>query len=121
MGIMRERQEAEDMQKQHLDFLRNPLKDQPYVALAYMTGILSIKKYGQHSVLNMFWEYSMVAQNAFEEFTGFTQEEVKELCERYHMDFAEMRNWYEGYQFRRFRHVYNPRRRLYRTEKLRGG
>ena len=107
--IMRERQEAEDMQKQYLDFLRNLLKDQPYVALAYMTGILPIKKYGQHSALNMFWEYSMVAQNAFEEFTGFTQEEVKELCERYHMDFAEMGNWYDGYQFRRFRHVYNPR------------
>ena len=36
--VMRERQEAETMQKQYLDFLRDLLKDQPYVALAYMTG-----------------------------------------------------------------------------------
>ena len=44
--IMRERQDAEDLQKQYLDFLCNLLKDQPYVALAYMTGILSVKNMG---------------------------------------------------------------------------
>jgi len=42
--------------KEYLDFLRDLLKGQPYVALAYMTGILPIKKYGQHSALNMFKE-----------------------------------------------------------------
>lgn len=107
--VMRERQESEDLQKQYLDFLRNLLKDQPYVALAYMTGILPVKKYGVHSALNMFWEYSMTDQFDFEKYTGFTEEEVKDLCERYHMDFAETGNWYDGYRFRRIRHVYNPR------------
>lgn len=57
--VMRERPESEDLQKQYLDFLRNLLKDREYVALAYMTGILPVKKYGEHSALNMFWEYSM--------------------------------------------------------------
>ena len=42
--VMRERQESEELQKQYLDFLRLLLKDQPYVALAYMTGILPVKK-----------------------------------------------------------------------------
>lgn len=107
--IMRERQNEEALHKQYLDFLRNLLKDQPYVALAYMTGILPIKKYGQHSALNMFWEYSMTDQNIFEEYTGFTEDEVKALCTRYHMDFAETSNWYDGYQFRQFKHIYNPR------------
>ena len=32
--VMRERQDSETLQKQYLDFLRNLLKDQPYVALA---------------------------------------------------------------------------------------
>lgn len=107
--VMRERQESEDLQKQYLDFLRNLLKDQPYVALAYMTGILPVKKYGVHSALNMFWEFSMTDQFEFEEYTGFTENEVKELCERYHMDFAETGNWYDGYRFRRIHHIYNPR------------
>jgi len=107
--IMRERQESEDLQKQYLDFLRNLLKDQPYVALAYMTGILPVKKYGQHSALNMFWEYSMTDQGFFEEYTGFTDREVKDLCERYGMDFAEAGNWYDGYRFTEFPHVYNPK------------
>jgi len=107
--VMRERQESEEMQRKYLDFLRILLKDQPYVALAYMTGILPVKKYGQHSALNMFWEYSMTDQYAFEEFTGFTEDEVKELCRQYSMDFARTSNWYDGYSFRRFKHIYNPR------------
>ena len=107
--VMRERQAAETLQKQYLDFLRNLLKDQPYVALAYMTGILPVKKYGQHSALNMFWEYSMTEQFAFEEYTGFTEDEVKELCRQYDMDFSTISSWYDGYSFRRFKHIYNPR------------
>jgi len=106
--VMRERQESEDLQKQYLDFLRNLLKDQPYVALAYMTGILPVKKYGQHSALNMFREYSMTDQKNLEKYTGFTQEEVKGLCERFGMDFVEAGNWYDGYLFTHFRHIYNP-------------
>ena len=107
--VMRERQESEMMQKQYLDFLRDLLKDQPYVALAYMTGILPVKKYGHHSALNMFWEYSMTDQFAYEEYTGFTENEVRGLCERYDMDFAQVSSWYDGYQFRQFQHIYNPR------------
>lgn len=106
--VMRERKEAEALQKRYLDFLRNLLKDQPYVALAYMTGILPVKKYGEHSALNMFWEYSMTNQFALEEYTGFTEEEVKTLCNRFDMDFTETSNWYDGYQFEKFQHIYNP-------------
>ncbi len=107
--VMRERQESGELQKQYLDFLRNLLKDQPYVALAYMTGILPVKKYGLHSALNMFSEYSMTDQFVLEEYTGFTEAEVKELCERFSMDFKQTGSWYDGYQFLQFRHVYNPR------------
>lgn len=107
--VMRERQEAEELQRQYLGFLRSLLKDQPYVALAYMTGILPIKKYGSHSALNMFFEYSMTDQKELEEYTGFTEGEVRELCGQFGMDFRETGRWYDGYRFRRFRHVYNPR------------
>ena len=107
--VMRERQESEAMQKQYLDFLRDLLKDQPYVALAYVTGILPVKKYGQHSALNMFWEYSMTNQKMLEKYTGFTEEEVKALCERYDMDFEEISSWYDGYRFKNYKHIYNPK------------
>ncbi len=107
--VMRERQESEAMQKQYLDFLRDLLKDQPYVALAYVTGILPVKKYGQHSALNMFWEYSMTNQKILEEYTGFTENEVKALCERYEMDFDEISSWYDGYRFKKYKHIYNPK------------
>ena len=39
-----------------LSFLKNLLKDQPYVELAYMTGVLPIAKYSSGSELNMFDE-----------------------------------------------------------------
>ena len=66
-----------DAQKIYLNFLRDLLKNQPYCVLAYMTGILPIKKYGEHSALNMFDEYSMTNQRELAEFTGFTEQEVQ--------------------------------------------
>lgn len=48
------------VQKEYLDFLRGLFKGQDYVELAYMTGILPIKKYGEHSAVNIFDEYSMI-------------------------------------------------------------
>ena len=51
----------------------------------------------------------MTDQFDLEEYTGFTEEEVKELCGRYGMDFSETGNWYDGYRLLRFRHIYNPR------------
>ena len=94
--------------KEYLDFLRDLLKGQPYVALAYMTGILPIKKYGQHSALNMFKEYAMTNQYALAKFTGFTEREVRQLCERYHMSFEQTKDWYDGYTVNGIS-IYNPR------------
>lgn len=107
--ILRERKYNTEEQKKYLDFIRNLLKDKAYVALAYITGILPIKKYGTHSALNMFWEYSMTNPKKFAKFIGFQEEEVKELCDKYQMDFEEMKNWYDGYSFKNAPHIYNPR------------
>ena len=65
-----------------------------------MTGILPIKKYGSHSALNMFTEYSMTDPGDMAEFFGFTEEEVKDLCDKYTMNFEEMKAWYDGYGLR---------------------
>lgn len=95
--LFREYQQDQNAQKQYLDFLRAWLKDQEYVALAYMTGILPIKKYGSHSALNMFTEYSMTDPGDFAEYFGFTENEVKALCAEHHMSFEETQAWYDGY------------------------
>lgn len=106
--IFRVKQSDQEAQKEYLDFLRDLLKDQPYVALAYMTGILPIKKYGEHSALNMFDEYSMTNAEPIEEFTGFTEDEVQELCRKYQLDFSEMKRWYDGYHLGKYS-IYNPK------------
>ena len=97
-----------EAQTKYLDFLRNLLKDQSYVALAYMTGILPIKKYGEHSALNIFTEVSMTNPREYAEFTGFTEDEVKVLCEKYDMSFEETNRWYNGYNLKGLS-IYNPR------------
>ena len=107
--VLREKGFSQKDYTEYLDYLRNLLKDQVYVALAYMTGILPIKKYGSHSALNMFFEYSMTNPNMFEEYVGFTETEVLELCREYKMDLEEMMNWYDGYSFETVPHVYNPK------------
>lgn len=96
--LFREYAHNTDAQKKYLDFLRMWLKDQDYVALAYMTGILPIKKYGTHSALNMFTEYSMTNPRELAEYFGFTETEVKALCNEYGMSFEEAKAWYDGYE-----------------------
>lgn len=98
-----------DSQKAYLDFIRGLLKDQSYVALAYMTGILPVKKYGSHSALNMFDEFSMANPGPLAEFVGFTEAEALRLCAAWHMDPEEMKKWYDGYYFESVGHIYNPR------------
>ena len=95
--LFREYQKDQDAQKKYLDFLRVWLKDKDYVALAYMTGILPVKKYGSHSALNMFTEYSMTDPGDLAEYFGFTEQEVSELCEKYEMNFEDAKMWYDGY------------------------
>ena len=107
--IFREKRTDYQAQKIYLDFLRNLMKDKVYVALAYMTGILPIKKYGSHSALNMFQEFSMTNPEQLAEFVGFTEQEVQSLCDQYHMDFEETRRWYDGYRFAQVGHIYSPR------------
>ncbi len=95
--VFRERQDDLTGQKPYLDWLRSLLKDQGDIALAYMTGILPVKKYGKHSALNMFDEYSMTSPLQLAPFTGFTEEEVQELCGKYGMSFPSIKDWYDGY------------------------
>ncbi|MCL1913737.1 MAG: AAA family ATPase [Eubacteriaceae bacterium] len=98
--IFREHKEDHASQKGYLDFLRLWLKDQEYVALAYMTGILPIKKYGTHSALNMFDEYSMLEPQALAPYFGFTEEEVDALCIGHGVEMEQMRSWYDGYHLK---------------------
>lgn len=106
--IFRVKGEDTEAQKLYLNFLRDLLKNQPYCILAYMTGILPIKKYGEHSALNMFDEYSMTNQRELAEFTGFTEEEVQSLCVSYGMPYDRMKQWYDGYDLKGIQ-IYNPR------------
>ena len=71
--VFRMAKEREDIQKDYLDFLRGLFKGAEYVELAYMTGILPIKKYGEHSAINVFDEYSMVDPKNLGEYFGFTR------------------------------------------------
>lgn len=106
--IMRDKRHEADAFEKYLNYLRTLLKDRRYVALAYMTGILPVKKYGTHSALNMFDEISMTVPSEFAQYIGFTEDEVKELCTEYQMDFTTMKRWYDGYTFDDAPHIYNP-------------
>lgn len=98
-----------EAQKAYLDFIRDLFKDRVYVKMAYMTGILPIKKYGSHSALNDFDEFSMTHPDVLAKYVGFTEEEVKHLCSRYNKNFSEIQRWYDGYRLGDDIHVYNPK------------
>ncbi len=105
--VFRMAKEREDIQKAYLDFLRGLFKGQDYVDLAYMTGILPIKKYGEHSALNVFKEFSMLNPGQLAKDFGFTEDEVQALCSEYDVDYEKTQKWYDGYLLGNH-HIYNP-------------
>ena len=109
--LFREAKHNTDLQDKYINFLRGMFKGymaDNVIKLAYITGILPIKKYGTQSALNNFKEYTMVAPRQLAEYVGFTEDEVKVLCDKHNMDFDECKNWYDGYSFAGVGSVYNP-------------
>ena len=106
--VFRENRMNREAQEKYLDFLRDLMKDKGYIYLAYMTGILPIKKYGTHSALNMFDEFSMLEPGPLAPYVGFTEDEVEKLCTDYKISVDEVKSWYDGYTFDNVS-VYSPR------------
>jgi len=77
-------------------------------AAVYMTGILPIKKVKTQSALSDFEEYTMLDPADYEEYVGFTEEEVRDLCAEYSVNFTEMKRWYDGYEMPSIGSIYNP-------------
>lgn len=110
--VFRFAQNNSEIQIEYLDFLRGLFKGAIYADLVYMTGIFPIKKYGEHSALNIFEEYSMTNSWELSTYFGFTENEVKEECEKRNIDFNKMSKWYDGYILEdenSYKHIYNPR------------
>ena len=109
--IFREDKQDQNAQEAYIDLLRGLFKDvnsKKFLKLAYLTGILPIKKYGTQSALNNFNEFTMTNPSVLAEYVGFTEDEVMSLSSKYEMDFEEVKRWYDGYSFRKIHHVYSP-------------
>ena len=110
-ALFREVKENTDLQKEYLQLLRGLFKSSltdKMIEGAYMTGILPIKKYGTQSALTDFREYTMLQPKKLAEYVGFTEPEVKSLCNQYAMDFDDAKRWYDGYSFSRVKSLYSP-------------
>lgn len=95
----------------YLSFLKNLLKDQPYVELAYMTGVLPVAKYSSGSELNMFDEYNFMNDTVYDTFFGFSENEVRLLCEKHpgQLTYDDLKRWYDGYYLSNGGSLFNPR------------
>ena len=110
--IYREYREDTALQKKFIDLLRSLFKSddgQACFHLAYLTGILPIKKYNSQSALNNFKEYNMLSPEPYEKYFGFTEDEITEIvkspyCSLTHED---LKTWYEGYKLNKV-DIYNP-------------
>ncbi len=109
--LIRDEGSNEKIQKDYIDFLRGMFKGimpTSYIALAYITGILPIKKIRTESALNNFDEFTMMDASNMAPYIGFTQDEVKDLCRTYQVDFEKVKCWYDGYLLEE-EQIYNPR------------
>lgn len=93
-----------------LQFLKDLLKDKPYVELAYMTGVLPIAKYSSGSALNMFLEFNIMNDYSYDKYFGFTNNEVETLCKKQSkISMCNLKEWYNGYYTCKNLQIYNPR------------
>ena len=109
--LIRDEAANKKVQEKYINFLRAMFKGtEPtkYIQLAYLTGILPIKKEKTQSALNNFDEFTMLDAGVMAPYIGFTEAEVKDLCERYHRDFEKVKYWYDGYLLEDYQ-VYNPK------------
>lgn len=109
--LIRDESAKEDVQKEYIDFLRGMFKGtEPtkYIRLAYLTGILPIKREKTQSALNNFDEFTMLSASNLAPYIGFTEEEVRTLALQYNCDFEEVKRWYDGYILSGLQ-IYNPR------------
>ncbi len=90
-------------------------KGMAYVEMAYLTGVLPIKKYSASDTMNHFDEYNMANSDMYDEYFGFTGEEVDELYQRYLKNRVtpgfsreDLADWYDGYQRENGGSIYNP-------------
>ena len=109
--LIRDKAADQKIQDEYIGFLRGLFKGtEPtkYIRLAYLTGILPIKKEKTQSALNNFDEFTMLSPGKLAQYIGFTEEEVRELSGSYHQEFEKVKRWYDGYLLRDYQ-VYNPR------------
>lgn len=107
-SIFRDDKANQDTQIKYINLLRSLFKgdrSKDFLALAYITGIMPIKRYNSESALNNFYEYTMLYPDEFAPYIGFTVDEVKALCEKYSMDFDMALEWYDGYMLGAAQHV----------------
>ena len=109
--LIRDESTNQKVQDEYIQFLRGMFKgNEPtkYIHLAYLTGILPIKKIKTQSALNNFDEFTMLDAGVLAPYIGFTEEEVQSLCKQYHKDFNKVKQWYDGYLLEDYQ-VYNPK------------
>ncbi len=108
--LIRDDANNQKVQDEYISFLRGLFKGyepDKYIALAYMTGILPIKRQKTQSALNNFKEYTMLYPGFMSKYIGFTEDEVDTLCRNYSFDIEEIKRWYDGYILKG-EHIYNP-------------
>ena len=109
--LIRDEAQNQQVQDRYIDFLRGMFKGtEPtrFIALAFLTGILPIKKLKTQSALNNFDEFTMLSSGNFAPYIGFTKAEVKALTEKYNQDYEKVKKWYDGYWLNDYQ-VYNPK------------
>ena len=107
--LVRERV-SQELFDEFLSFLNGLFKSntlRPAISLAYLTGILPIVRDKVQSKLNNFREYTFLNPGKFANHLGFTDEEVRKLCEQYNVDYEECKHWYDGYSLGGYE-IYNP-------------
>ena len=89
-------------------FYSTVLKDNTYLQMGVMTGIIRVIKAGIFSDLNNLSTYTILSDDYTDSY-GLTEKEVEKSLEDYGLEYeiSKVKDWYDGYRFGNSE-VYNP-------------
>lgn len=101
-----------DFYPKTINFMRNlfsgGLKDNPYLAFGFLTGILRVAKESIFSGMNNL-KINSILDSDYSSYFGFTKNEVIEMLNYYGYEnkYQEICEWYDGYRFGNTE-IFNP-------------
>lgn len=93
-------------ENKYYEFLKECCNKEEFIHLTYLTGKIPLNN--TKAIDSHVDNFSMAGINPLASYIGFTEREVRNLCEKYKMNYKEIKEFYAGYPLLKEQYIYCP-------------